>query len=28
MARRAEKLPHIGRLGQGSVKGRWWTPRE
>jgi hypothetical protein len=24
MARRAEKLPHIRRLGTGSVKGRWW----
>ena len=28
MAWRAEKLPHIRRLGHGSDKGRWWTPRE
>jgi len=28
MARRAEKLPHRRRLGHGSIKRQWWTPRE
>jgi len=28
MTRRAEKLPHIRRLGHGSIKRRWWSPRE